>query len=331
VAQQEIRFGTDLITFYSGQFLGIGEAASQAQVSAAIEAEPRLYFDRMLDGAVEAGMAGVEFGPDPGGWRAAMAAYGTAQGVSEALKQRGLALTSSYAAGRAILDISGMRDGWQERAEAYLKEHARFVAELGATTIVMGNLPRARFPGADNSPVPAESFESGVPSSVHEILAEQLNYLGRVTAAYGVKIAIHTDAYSVCVRESDISTILRLTDQANVQICLDAGHVTLDGGDAVQILERHLSRIPTMHWKDCIGPRSPYELRGDHQTRHQGMIEYFRVLGTGTIDWHRWMQVLKAGGWSGWAIEEIDLSPKAVAELKSGLNYFAAELSPIYR
>ena len=61
------------------------------------------------------------------------------------------------------------------------------------------------------------------------------------------------------------------------------------------------------------------------------MIDYFRVLGTGTIDWRRWMQVLKAGGWSGWAIEEIDLSPKAVAELRSGLNYFAAELSPIYR
>ena len=70
-----------------------------------------------------------------------------------------------------------------------------------------------------------------------------------------MKIAIHTDAYSVCVRESDISTILRLTDPDNVQICLDAGHVTLDGGDAVEILKRRLSRIPTMHWKDCIGPR----------------------------------------------------------------------------
>ena len=45
-----------------------------------------------------------------------MAAYGTAQGVSKALEQRGLALTSSYAAGRAILDISGMHDGWQARA-----------------------------------------------------------------------------------------------------------------------------------------------------------------------------------------------------------------------
>lgn len=43
VAQQDIRFRTDLITFYSGQFLGLGDYASHAQVVEAIEAEPRRY------------------------------------------------------------------------------------------------------------------------------------------------------------------------------------------------------------------------------------------------------------------------------------------------
>lgn len=165
---------------------------------------------------------------------------------------------------------------------------------------------------------------------MHERFADELNRLGAITARHGVQIAIHTDAYSICSRNEDIATVLSLTDPASVAICPDAGHITLDGGDAVAVLRDHIDRIPTMHWKDCIGPLSGHVLRGDQKERHAEMLRSFRILGDGIVDWDEWMRVLRDHDWSGWAIEEIDNSPDPVAELRKGLECFRDRLAPIH-
>ncbi|MFT4028871.1 MAG: sugar phosphate isomerase/epimerase family protein [Protaetiibacter sp.] len=326
-----IRFGTNIITFYDREYWGLPKGLPNAQWVAAFGERRREFFDRMLDGVREAGLEGVELAPGAANWESALAAYGNAAAFRAALDARGLVLSSSFAAGKALIG-DALADPEKEKvADDNFRRHAEFVAEMGASTIVTSNIPRTRF--GNTSPddtATAADFEEPVARETHERFADQLNRLGAITAPHGVSIAIHTDAYSVCSRNEDIASVLSLTDPKSVLICPDAGHITLDGGDAVAVLRDNIDRIPTMHWKDCIGHLGGHTLRGDGLERHEVMLTWFRVLGTGIVDWHEWMRVLKQHSWRGWAIEEIDNSPDPVGELRQGLGYFHDELAPIY-
>jgi inosose dehydratase len=326
-----IRFGTNLITFFDAAFLGHRADAPRAEWVAGFETNPRDAFDRMLDGVRDAGLEGVELAPNPGGWERALEAYGSTDGLRAALDERGLTLSSSYAHGRQLIGDALADPAAEAVADDAFERHARFLAEMGADTIVSGNLMRSRF--GNDSPddtATAEDFAAPVAREVHERFAEQLNRLGGIVGRHGVRIAIHTDAYSICSREEDIATLMSMTDPTTVQLCPDAGHIALDGGDPVAVLRANIDRVPTMHWKDCAAPLSGHVLRGTGLERHDVMLTYFRILGSGTVDWRAWMEILREHGWRGWASEEIDNSPDPVGELRTGLEYFRTELAPIY-
>jgi sugar phosphate isomerase/epimerase len=330
-AVPNIRFGTDIITFFNSAFWGLGQDLSHPEWVSAFNEKPRWYFERMFDLAVDAGLEGIELAPEPAGWEAALAAFGGVAGLRAAIDDRGLVLTSSYSPGRQLIGDAMEDPAAEPVADDHMARHAQFLSEMGASTIVIGNVARSRFGNASpDDTATAEDFTAPVALETHERFADQLNRLGGVIAPYGVKMAIHTDAYSLCSRNEDIGTVLSLTDPVTVQLCLDAGHVALDGGDPIEVLRDHVERVRTMHWKDCAMPLSGHVLRGDQKARHLVMLTYFRVLGSGTLDWKEWMRILRDNGWAGWATEEIDHSPDPVRELKQGLEYFRRELAPIY-
>jgi len=331
-AEHNIRFGTNLITYFEPSWWGLDPDLSYSEWSAAFAENPRAYFDRMLDATVEAGLEGVELAPDPGGWQGALVAYGSTEGIRAALEERGLVLTSSYAHGRQLIGNAMTDPEAAVVAADAFERHARFLQELGARTIVSGNIARSRFGNeSPDATATAADFQQAVAPEVHERFADHLNRLGAITARYDVQIAVHTDAYSICSRDADIATVLSLTDPVGVALCPDAGHITLDGGDAVAVLRDHIARIPTMHWKDCAAPLSGHVLRGDQKERHAEMLRSFRVLGDGIVDWEEWVRILRDHGWKGWASEEIDNSPEPVEELRRGLTYFRTHLASIYR
>jgi inosose dehydratase len=336
MATEHIRWGTDLITFFEPAYWGLPADLEYDDWDAAVSRDPRPYFDRMLDEAARIGLDGVELAPEPGGWEGALAAYGDTAGVGRALADRGLALSTSYAPGWKLLGAALSAEdadaaaAAERYADEYMARHARFVRELGADTIVMGTVPRAAFSevrGVEGDP---EAFSRPVPDALMEGVAAQLNRLGAIVGAEGVRIALHTDAYSVCSRTEDVDRLLSLTDPETVWLCPDAGHITLDGGDAVEVLRRHVDRTPVMHWKDCRAHLPGHTLSGPTMVRHATMLTYFRLMGTGTIDWREWMGILRDARWSGWAIAEIDMSPDPMGEIADGLRYFADELAPIY-
>jgi inosose dehydratase len=319
MSKNNIRWGTDLITFYNPGYWGLDVDLGYHGFVAEVNANPRHYFDGMLDGAQEAHLAGVEFGPAPGGWSEALKAYGSTAAVREELGRRDLVLSSSYMAwweliGNDLNDLSREAD-----VDAYAHEHAEFARQLGCTTIVMGTLSRAVVGSFDT--VTVEAFER---------VAHHLNRIGGVVGEYGAKLAIHTDAYSVCCRPDDIDTLMRMTDRATVQLCPDAGQLVLDGVDPCEVLRRNVARVPLMHWKDCIGELPGRNLPADTIARHDLMLERFRALGSGVVDWHEWMQILADAAWQGWAVAEIDMSPDPITELRSARRYFDDQLAGIH-
>lgn len=317
-----VRLGAELITFFNTEYWGLPKHMDWPDWVEAFKANGRANFDRMLDEVAKTGVAGVEIPPDPGGWTTARDAYGDAAGFKRALDERGLQVGSSYEGFGGI--IGGILDdpSYAPRAEELITEHARFLADIGSDTIVMGTLRRATFAGGHDGEVPQADMER---------VAEQFNRLGKVIAPYGVRFAIHTDSYSICSRPDDIRRFMGLTDPSSVLLCPDAGHITLDGGDAADVLAEHVDRVPVMHWKDCVGHLHPAQLTGTIMEQHEVQLQWFRVIGDGIVDWKRWQATLRDADWTGWAMAELDMSPDPVGEIRQGIDYFERELAPIYR
>lgn len=318
-----ISIGATLITFFNLKYWGLDPELDYEQWTDAVYKDPKRYFDGMLDGMREAGVEGVEFAPIPGGWEGALKAYGSAAATADALDLRNLRAGSSYQNGAELIGNALVDESAESTADEYTDRHARFVSELGGKFVVMGTVPRAQFTGGD--------FTGDIPRSALEAVARQIDRLAAVAGKHGVQIALHTDAYSVCSRAQDVASILELTDPANVQLCLDAGHTALDGGDPVQVLCENLGRIPLMHWKDCIQALDGSTLTGPQHERHAEMMRYFRIFGQGAIDWRAWQRVLSDGSWRGWAMAENDMAPDPVGEIRAGIDFFSAELAEIYR
>lgn len=323
-----IRFGTDIITFYDSAWWGLEADLSHRDWVAAYAKDPRHYLERMLDGVAEAGLEGVELAPEPATWESALDVYGDARGIRDACASRGLEISSAYAPGRQLIGDAIADPSLEAAADRSIDRQAALLAELGATTIVIGNLARSRFgnDSPDDTATP-EDFSAPVAREVHERFADHMNRLGAIAGRHGVRLGIHTDAYSVCSRPQDVDTVMALTDPDTVGLCIDAGHIALDGEDPVEVLRRHVDRTWTMHWKDCAAPLGGHTLRGVQKERHATMLRSFRILGDGVVDWHAWMDVLRTAGWSGWAIEEIDMSPDPVGELRRGLDFYRRELA----
>lgn len=326
-----IRWGTNLITFYDPSHWGLSPQLSHPEWVRAFNADARRFFDSMLDGVRDAGLQGVELAPEPVGFEAALLAYGSPAEFTRALDDRGLRLSSSYAPGRQLIGNAMNDPALEAPADQYIERHAQFLSEMQVDVITMGNIARSRFgnESPDDTAV-AEDFNTAVSLETHSRFADQVNRLARISSKYGVRIAIHTDAYSVCSRANDIARVLSLTDPLSVLLCPDAGHIALDGGDPVEVLRHNIARIPTMHWKDCSAPLSGHTLRGNQKERHATMLKHFRVLGSGTIDWPSWMRVLRDARWAGWATEEIDNSPTPIEELRQGRAFFDRDLASIY-
>jgi inosose dehydratase len=319
---RRIRLGTDLITFFDLAYWGIEPSTTYEEWVGIVTANPRAYFERMLDDCVEAGVEGVEFAPPPGGLSTAVAAFGTVGELGQGLKARGLSVSSSFEFGAPYI-LSALDDrAHRSDGAAAIARHADAVAALGADLIVLGSVPRTTFTAGDPN--------RRVARSDVERVAEEIDHLGRAAASSGVRLALHTDAYSVCNRLEDISLILANTAPANVGLCIDAGHLTLDGADAVETLREHVDRVPIMHWKDCVGPLDGATLTGPIMERHAVMLTYFRVLGQGRVDWREWQRILEAAQWRGWAIAEIDMSPDPIGEIRAGVDYFRSTLADIY-
>ncbi|WP_285362824.1 sugar phosphate isomerase/epimerase [Microbacterium sp. LMC-P-041] len=322
MTEANIRLGTDLITFYDAELWGLPANTSYEELMAAVAAEPKRYIEGMLDLSVEAGLDGIELAPPPVGWETAIEVYGGPDGLRAALADRGLQLASSYHVGGALIANALEDPSTIGAAKAELIRHAELLSALGCRTMVSGTVPRAPFSDG--------SFTADVPTDVFGRIAELVDTFGETVGRYGVTLALHTDAYSVCSRVDDVSRMMDLTSPDHVGLCIDAGHCTLDSSDPVEILRRHVTRTPVMHWKDCAAPLDGATLTGPFFDRHAEMLTYFRVLGSGIVDWPAWQEILREADWQGWAHAEVDLSPDPLGDIRSGIDYFRCTLAPIH-
>ena len=91
--------------------------------------------------------------------------------------------------------------------------------------------------------------EGGPSDDQLKTLANTLNEIGRQTIGFGVRLAPHPHIWGPMERDHEIRKVMALTDP-RLWLTADTAHLTLGGGDALQIITDYFPRLAEVHMKD---------------------------------------------------------------------------------
>lgn len=313
--QPNLRFGVDLITLYDPYFWGVDDFNQFYNPSVL---SPDKFWDRALDTVAATGVKGVEITFGPGRWESALAHYGSAHGFQKALQSRDLEVCSGFYTGLVL-------DGdWRpaDRQAVILEEvaaYAGFLRDSGADIMVAG-LPMRRTWDAEE-PQPVDfAYARG--------LSDLLNKMGFTTLKHGVRLAIHPETHAIFWLRRDLDLFMLLTDPVYVNFCPDTAHISLGGTDPCDVLEYHQGRVILTHWKDAVGTMPVhYPIDENIFKAHH---PHFARVGTGQVDWARWLRTLRKIGYRGWAILELDAASDPGAQIVAARDFVETSLLQIY-
>jgi sugar phosphate isomerase/epimerase len=321
---RNIKFATDLVTFYDPRFWGLsGQMEALRGLFTSGSWDALRFWEHILNSVQEVGLDGIEITFAPGDWHSAKSAYGSANGFAAALGERGLELCSGFFSTRiagtdryADFGNPGDHDQLIDMAGAY----AQFLQECGSEILITA-LPLRASRAAD-----PPLF---VDLKLAETIANVLNRMGYATLKYGVKLALHPEAFTMFRNSRDVDLFMLLTDPAYVFLCPDTAQFTVAGSNPIEIVRRHQDRLLITHWKDAVGP-APADVPID-ESIYDRQIEWFAAVGTGVVDWPAWLRLLRDVQYRGWAVLELDTAPDPVGDLKKIKQYVDSALLPIYR
>jgi sugar phosphate isomerase/epimerase len=323
-ATPNIRFATDLVTFYNPAYWGgSGDLGAIGSLFEWGEWTPETFWNRVLDDVKEAGLDGIELTFRPGDWRSALQAYGSADAFAEAVTSRGLAVASGFLSnfvddGKRQLSFTN-RDDHAEYVEV-VGRYAEFLAACGCNLIV------ATLPIRKDRTAQPPMF---VDLRTAEIACDGLHLAAAAAAQHGVTLAMHPEAFTMFRSSRDVDLFMSLLDPTYVNLCPDTAQFTVAGSDPVAIGERHKDRIVLTHWKDATGP-APDDVHID-DTIFARQVQWFAPVGKGIVDWPAWMRLMRDIRYTGWAVFELDVTPDPLGELKNIRRFVDESLGHIYR
>jgi inosose dehydratase len=153
-------------------------------------------------------------------------------------------------------------------------------------------------------------LEHGLRDEQWVAFASAVEHVARsVREATQVRCVFHHHCAGFVETPAEIDKLLSLTSPEVLGLCFDTGHYTFGGGDAVEGVRKHASRIWHVHFKDhdpAVGARSR-ELEWDYFESVRNGI--FCELGKGNVDFAGVIDELKRAGYQGWGVVEQDVLP----------------------
>jgi len=125
---------------------------------------------------------------------------------------------------------------------------------------------------------------SGIREPHYQLLAKALNQVQSIANRHGLIASYHPHLGSMVQHPEEIDKIFALTP---ISFCPDIAHLVAGGGDALELVKKYYSRIQYVHLKDLSD-------------------EGFVPLGKGKIDLAAIIDFLKAQGYTGDYLVEID-------------------------
>lgn len=129
--------------------------------------------------------------------------------------------------------------------------------------------------------------EKDIREGDYRTLGETLNDFGEELEKRGMRMAYHPEVGTPVTRISQVDRLFDHADKNLVHLCLEPAHLTAIGDDPVKFINRYTTRIIHAHLKDLA----------DGQ---------FAELGTGTVNIAGIIGALRAFGYEGWVMTELD-------------------------
>jgi inosose dehydratase len=250
---------------------------------------PRVPVEVILDEAARLGYEGVQDG----------VGFPSGPALRDALERRGLALAEMYVALPCGPDGPGGDALAAGRTRLAELDHAGGDVLVVALAFSAGRIePAGR---ADASGAPSLS-ENG-----WRALASTLEGLGADARDMGHGLAFHGHAGTYIETPMELERLMAMTDPALVGLCLDTGHITVGGGDAVAVADRYRERIVHVHLKD-VAAATLQRMRGG---AIGGFLDALRErifceLGSGVVDLEGVLDALARWDYAGWLMVEQD-------------------------
>ena len=264
-----------------------------------IEGSPRsgLTYSEVLDDIARAGYDGLELGP--WGFMPTEPAK-----LKTELQSRNLELVGSWVEHHAHIP---------ERLEDDIRdalESARLLAEVGidrAMVILGGDFETTpnRFNRAGRI-----TAEDGMSSDQWKVFTDGISKIAQaVQSETGVECVFHPHCANLVETPAEVDTFMNMTDPDVVNLCLDVGHTTFGGGDALAALRKHRDRVHHIHLKNC-DPVAVKASRAEGWDYHKSIEEgVFCRLRDGMVDLKAILDELKATNYNRWLLIEQDLPP----------------------
>jgi inosose dehydratase len=123
----------------------------------------------------------------------------------------------------------------------------------------------------------------------------------------GLRTAFHHHCAGYVETPAEIDALMSRTSSSVLGLCLDTGHLTYGGGEAVGAIARYANRIWHVHLKDCaasLAERARAEAWDYHTAVRNGI---FCELGRGAVPFRRVCDALEALQYRGWVVVEQDV------------------------
>ena len=154
--------------------------------------------------------------------------------------------------------------------------------------------------------------ESLAPATLDDASWEQLvrttNEIADVAERHELAVVFHPHAETHVEYEPQIERLLADTDE-RVGLCLDVGHHAYRGGDPVEFMRRHHSRIPYLHLKS-VDPDVQRHVEAEGIPFAKAVeIDMFVEPSKGAVDFPALRDLLDEIGYDGFGIVEQDMYP----------------------
>jgi inosose dehydratase len=130
-----------------------------------------------------------------------------------------------------------------------------------------------------------------------------------VREATGLRTVFHHHCGGYVETPHELEALLSRTPADLLGLCLDTGHLSYGGGNAVDAIARYRDRIWHVHFKDCepeLARRARAEGWDYHTAVRHGI---FCELGKGMVPFRQVLDALRVEYYDGWIVVEQDVLP----------------------
>lgn len=137
---------------------------------------------------------------------------------------------------------------------------------------------------------------------------QKLNEAGKLCSDFGISLTYHHHMGTVIQDAAEVLRLLESTDDQNVFLCFDSGHLTFAGADPLEVWQRCSDRVRHIHLKDV----RTHKLNQAKQSSFLKSVKdgIFTVPGDGTIDFNSLVTQIVKSQYAGWLIVEAEQDPQ---------------------